>query len=75
MTYSAPLKVTIRLTIYDKDPDSGAKTIRDIKEQEVFYGDIPLMTEKRHVHHQRHRARHPFPSCTARPAFFFGERQ
>ena len=45
MTYSAPLKVTIRLTIYDKDPDTGAKTIRDIKEQEVFFGDIPLMTE------------------------------
>jgi len=45
MTYSAPLKVTIRLTIYDKDPDTGTKTIRDIKEQEVFYGDIPLMTE------------------------------
>ncbi len=45
MTYSAPLKVTIRLTIYDKDPDTGAKTIRDIKEQEVFYGDIPLMTD------------------------------
>src|ERR1700749_3122800 len=45
MTYSAPLKVTIRLTVYDKDPDTGAKTIRDIKEQEVFYGDIPLMTE------------------------------
>ena len=44
MTYSAPLKVTIRLTIYDKDPDTAAKTIRDIKEQEVFYGDIPLMT-------------------------------
>jgi len=36
MTYSAPLKVTIRLTIYDKDPDSGAKTIRDIKEQGRF---------------------------------------
>src|SRR5881394_921293 len=45
MTYSAPLRVTIRLTIYDKDPDTGTKTIRDIKEQEVFYGDIPLMTE------------------------------
>src|ERR1700738_4744319 len=45
MTYAAPLKVTIRLTIYDKDPDSGAKTIRDIKEQEVYYGDIPLMTD------------------------------
>src|SRR5216683_3276411 len=47
MTYAAPLKVTIRLTIYDKDPDTGAKNIRDIKEQEVFYGDIPLMTDNR----------------------------
>src|SRR5467141_3131443 len=45
MTYSAPLKVTIRLTIYDKEPGTGEKTIRDINEQEVFYGDIPLMTE------------------------------
>ena len=45
MTYAAPLKVTIRLTIYDKDPDTGAKNIRDIKEQEVFFGDMPLMTE------------------------------
>ncbi len=45
MTYSAPLKVTVRLTIYDKDPETGAKTVRDIKEQEVFFGDIPLMTQ------------------------------
>src|SRR5881296_926474 len=45
MTYSAPLKVIIRLTIFDKDPDTGAKTIRDIKEQEVYFGEIPLMTE------------------------------
>src|ERR1700752_476151 len=45
MTYSAPLKVTVRLTIYDKDPEPGAKTIRDIKEQEVFFGDNPLMTQ------------------------------
>ena len=45
MTYAAPLKVTIRLTIYDKDPDTGQKTIRDIKEQEVYFGEIPLMTE------------------------------
>ncbi len=44
MTFSAPLKVTVRLTIYDKDPETGNKTIRDIKEQEVFFGDIPLMT-------------------------------
>ncbi|HVJ09561.1 MAG TPA: DNA-directed RNA polymerase subunit beta [Acidisarcina sp.] len=45
MTYSAPLKVTVRLTIYDKDPETGNKSIRDIKEQEVFFGDIPLMTQ------------------------------
>jgi len=44
MTYSAPLKVTMRLTIYDKDPETGNKSIRDMKEQEVFFGDIPLMT-------------------------------
>jgi DNA-directed RNA polymerase subunit beta len=45
MTYAAPLKVTIRLTVYDKDPETGAKTVRDIKEQEVFFGEIPLMTD------------------------------
>src|SRR5689334_21849953 len=45
MTYAAPLKVTIRLTIYDKDPDTGAKNFRDIKEQEVYFGEIPLMTD------------------------------
>ncbi|WP_419805631.1 DNA-directed RNA polymerase subunit beta [Terriglobus sp.] len=44
MTYSAPLKVTIRLKIYDKDPETGIKTLRDMKEQEVFFGDIPLMS-------------------------------
>ena len=45
MTYAAPLKVTIRLTVYDKDAETGNKTVRDIKEQEVFFGEIPLMTE------------------------------
>ncbi|HOQ47434.1 MAG TPA: DNA-directed RNA polymerase subunit beta [Bryobacteraceae bacterium] len=45
MTYAAPLKVTIRLTVYDKDSESGARTVRDIKEQEVFFGEVPLMTE------------------------------
>ena len=44
MTYAAPLKVTIRLTVYDKD-EAGNKTVRDIKEQEVFFGEIPLMTD------------------------------
>src|SRR5215469_5638149 len=45
MTYSAPLKVTMRLTIFDKDPETGNKSIRDMKEQEVFFGDVPLMTQ------------------------------
>src|SRR6201992_4381079 len=45
MTYAAPLKVTICLTVFDKDPETGVKTVRDIKEQEVFFGEIPLMTE------------------------------
>jgi DNA-directed RNA polymerase subunit beta len=44
MTYAAPLKVTIRLTVYAKDADTGQKSVRDIKEQEVFFGEIPLMT-------------------------------
>ncbi len=44
MTYAAPLKVTIRLTVYAKDLETGAKSVRDIKEQEVFFGEIPLMT-------------------------------
>jgi DNA-directed RNA polymerase subunit beta len=45
MTYAAPLKVTIRLTVYAKDAETGQKSVRDIKEQEVFFGEIPLMTD------------------------------
>lgn len=44
-TYAAPLKVSMRLVIYDKDTSAGKKVIRDIKEQEVYMGEIPLMTE------------------------------
>ncbi len=44
MTYSAPLKVTLRLIVFDIDEDTGAKSVKDIKEQEVFMGDMPLMT-------------------------------
>ena len=44
MTYAVPLKVSIRLVVWNKDPDTGVKTIRDIKEQEVYFGDVPLMT-------------------------------
>jgi len=45
MTFAVPLKVTIRLVVWNKDPETGVKTIRDIKEQEVYFGDIPLMTD------------------------------
>ena len=45
MTYSVPLKVKIRLTVYDRDPETEVRSIRDIKEEEVFFGEIPLMTD------------------------------
>ena len=45
MTYSAPLKVTLRLIVFEVDEDTGAKSVKDIKEQEVYMGDMPLMTE------------------------------
>src|SRR3954454_20102020 len=44
MSYSVPLKVKIRLTVFDKDPETETLSIRDIKEEEVFFGQIPLMT-------------------------------
>ena len=44
-SYSVPLKVRIRLTVYDKDAETGVSTIRDIKEEDVFFGEIPLMTD------------------------------
>ncbi len=44
MTYSAPLKVTLRLIVFEVDEDTGAKSVKDIKEQDVFMGDMPLMT-------------------------------
>ena len=45
MTYSVPLHVKIRLTVWDKDEETDQKSIRDIKEEEVYFGDLPLMTE------------------------------
>ena len=44
MTFAAPLKVTLRLIVFDVDADTGAKSVKDIKEQDVYMGDIPLMT-------------------------------
>ncbi len=46
ITYAAPLKVKMRLVVFDVDDDTGARSVKDIKEQDVYMGDIPLMTEK-----------------------------
>src|ERR1700723_353076 len=82
MTYSAPLKVTVRLTIYDKDPETGAKSIRDIKEQEVFFGDIPLMTQngtfivngtERVIVSQLHRSPGVFFETASNRTYFLGK--
>jgi len=82
MTYAAPLKVIIRLTIFDKDPETGAKTIRDIKEQEVYFGEIPLMTDngtfiingtERVIVSQLHRSPGVFFESTAAKSYFLGK--
>ncbi len=82
MTYAAPLKVIIRLTIFDKDPDTGAKTIRDIKEQEVYFGEIPLMTEngtfiingtERVIVSQLHRSPGVFFESTQSKSYYLGK--
>jgi DNA-directed RNA polymerase subunit beta len=82
MTYSAPLKVTIRLTVYDKDPETGVKSVRDIKEQEVFFGEIPLMTEngtfiingtERVIVSQLHRSPGVFFEKVAAQGYYLGK--
>ena len=45
LTFAAPLKVTLRLVVWDVDEDTGARSIKDIKEQDVYMGDMPLMTQ------------------------------
>ncbi len=45
MTYAASLRVKVRLVVYDKDSKADAKTIKDIREQEIYMGELPLMTE------------------------------
>src|ERR1051325_2437828 len=46
ITFAAPLKVTLRLVVWDVDEDTGSRSIRDIKEQDGYNGDMPLMTKK-----------------------------
>ncbi|MBZ5544508.1 MAG: DNA-directed RNA polymerase subunit beta, partial [Acidobacteriia bacterium] len=82
MTFAAPLKVTIRLTIYDKDSDTGHKSIRDIKEQEVYFGEVPLMTEngtfiingtERVIVSQLHRSPGVFFESNTSRTYFLGK--
>ncbi|MDA0206980.1 MAG: DNA-directed RNA polymerase subunit beta [Acidobacteria bacterium] len=81
MTFSAPLKVTIRLTIFEKD-EEGEKSIRDIKEQEVFFGEVPLMTgngtfivsgTERVIVSQLHRSPGVFFESANRRSYFLGK--
>ncbi|MFH0726507.1 MAG: DNA-directed RNA polymerase subunit beta [Pseudomonadota bacterium] len=46
MTYELPVRITVRLVVYDVDKETGVSNIRDIKEQEIYFGTIPLMTRK-----------------------------
>src|SRR5256712_6774937 len=82
MTYSAPLKVTMRLTIYEKDAGPGNRSIRDIKEQEVFFGDVPLMTQngtfivngtERVIVSQLHRSPGVFFETASNRTYFLGK--
>ena len=82
MTYSAPLTVTIRLVVWDKDRDTEVKTIRDIKEQEVYFGDLPLMTEngifiingtERVIVSQLHRSPGVFFESGAQKSYFLAK--
>src|SRR6184192_2326161 len=82
MSYSVPLKVTFRLFVYDKDPDTGVKHMRDAKEEEVFFGDIPLMTEngtfiingtERVIVSQLHRSPGVFFESNTQKTYFLGK--
>ncbi len=82
MTFAAPLKVTIRLTLYDKDSETGHRSIRDIKEQEVYFGEIPLMTDngtfiingtERVIVSQLHRSPGVFFESNPSKTYFLGK--
>ena len=82
MTYAVPLKVTIRLVVWDKDAETEAKSIRDIKEQEVYFGDVPLMTEsgifiingtERVIVSQLHRSPGVFFEAGAQESYFLAK--
>jgi DNA-directed RNA polymerase subunit beta len=70
ITFAAPLKVKLRLIVFDVDQDTGAKSVKDIKEQDVYMGDMPLMTDNGTFRHQRHRARHRLADAPLAGVFF-----
>jgi DNA-directed RNA polymerase subunit beta len=72
LTYAAPLRVRLRLVLMDKDAEAGTQKIKDIKENEVYMGELPLMTDngtfvingtERVIVSQLHRS----PGCILRP--------
>src|SRR5216683_8113736 len=82
MSYSVPLKFKIRLTVYDKDPDTEVLSIRDIKAEEVFFGEIPLMTDngtfiingtERVIVSQLHRSPGVFFETANQRTYFLGK--
>ncbi|MBI1746822.1 MAG: DNA-directed RNA polymerase subunit beta [Acidobacteria bacterium] len=82
MTFAVPLKVTVRLVVWDKDTQTNVRKIRDIKEQEVYFGDIPLMTEngtfivngtERVIVSQLHRSPGVYFESNAARTYFLGK--
>jgi len=69
ITFAAPLKVTLRLVVWDVDEETGARTIRDIQGAGRLYGRHAADDAQRHVHHQRHRAGHRLADATAALAY------
>src|SRR4030066_803102 len=82
MTYASPMKITVRLIMWDKDQTTGAQAIRDVKEQEVYFGDVPLMTEngtfvingtERVIVSQLHRSPGVFYESANNRTYFLGK--
>src|SRR5881296_1905402 len=82
LTYQAPIKVVVRLVVWDKDEETGAQSIRDVKEQEVYFGEIPLMTEngtfiingtERVIVSQLHRSPGVFFESTPSKSYYLGK--
>src|ERR671938_340009 len=82
MTFAAPIKVIVRLVVWDTNEETGSQSIRDVKEQEVFFGEIPLMTDngtfiingtERVVVSQLHRSPGVFYDRVAAQGYFLGK--